>query len=191
MDMTVRQISEELGVSRQRIYRYIRANNPRYHYIGSGKTMYFADEEVRKMKKAFAAEDDVEAEQARAVIPADTVVISADDAELRSRIAELEKKLAESQAESSAKDRRIAELDGQRQSLMESLNKSTECIKELSSGMRSLTDSLRAAQVMQMDTVRRLDTERRHKKSLSHDEPAAVSFSRLLGRLFGSDGSKK
>lgn len=177
MDMTVRQISDELGVSRQRIYRYIRTSRPKYHYVGSGKTMYFSGDEVAKMKRAFLAESGDITDESQ------TDGKTSEDEDLHKKIAELEKKLEAAGLESSAKDRRIEELTEQRRSLLTSLGRSTECIKELSSGMRNLTDSLRAAQVMQAETLRRLDEERSGKRFLIGREAAVSAAGELIAKL--------
>ena len=177
MDMTVRQISEALGVSRQRIYRYIRANNPKYHYVGSGKTMYFAAPEVNKMKRAFMAEDSAGTDTEMSAGP------DSGEDEIRRKVEELEKKLEEAGLEAQEKDRIIEDLNSQRSSLLSSLNKSTECIKELSAGMRNLTDSLKVAQVMQADSLRRLDDERKSRRLIGHETIIGEILAGIVGRF--------
>lgn len=174
MDMTVKQISDELGVNRQKIYRYIKKENPVHHYRGSGKTMYFSENEVEKMRAALTGGSHEQGEDGHSSESAAHARETADEKNeltaLREKIARLEEEKEFIKAESEYRRDRADELTKQRNELLGLLRSSNENVRRLTESVRSLTDSLRASQLMQADAVKRLDNTRSEQKRLAHSE---------------------
>lgn len=135
MDMTVRQISEELGVSRQKIYRYIETHSPAAHYKASGKTMYFDEREIRKMKSFFGIEEE----------ETDTEELSAENSLSLSRLRELELENQKLREDLERNEARIGELLLQRTELLKALRSSNNCIRRLTASVRDLSRDLRCS----------------------------------------------
>lgn len=53
---TVKNLADELGVEKFRIYKFIRDNNLRVTHLGSSRIMYFDDREAAKIIRAFTPE---------------------------------------------------------------------------------------------------------------------------------------
>ncbi len=137
MEMTVRQIAGELGVSRQKIYRYIDTHAPSAHYRGSGKTMYFDEAEIKKMKRFFGIEEETDTEQD-----------SEKDSALLSRIRQLEEENSRLKEDLDKNEQRVRELLSQRAELLKALRSSNNCIRRLTISIRELTGNLWYSQRM-------------------------------------------
>ena len=166
MDMTVRQISEELGVSRQKIYRYIETHSPAAHYKASGKTMYFDEREIRKMKSFFGIEEETEAEE-----------ISGENSLSLSRLQDLELENQKLREDLERNEARIGELLLQRTELLKALRSSNNCIRRLTASVRDLSRDLRCSHQLSAQMLRK---NRRKSSSFS-----SGGFSRFLRSLTG------
>ena len=166
MDMTVRQISEELGVSRQKIYRYIETHSPAAHYKASGKTMYFDEREIRKMKSFFGIEEETEAEE-----------ISGENSLSLSRLQDLELENQKLREDLERNEARIGELLLQRTELLKALRSSNNCIRRLTASVRDLSRDLRCSHQLYAQMLRK---NRRKSSSFS-----SGGFSRFLRSLTG------
>ncbi len=166
MDMTVRQISEELGVSRQKIYRYIETHSPAAHYKASGKTMYFDEREIRKMKSFFGIEEETEAEE-----------ISGENSLSLSRLQDLELENQKLREDLERNEARIGELLLQRTELLKALRSSNNCIRRLTASVRDLSRDLRCSHHLYAQMLRK---NRRKRSSFS-----SGGFSRFLRSLTG------
>lgn len=174
---SVKNLSDELGVEKFRIYKFIKDNDLKVTHLGSSKIMYFDEREAEKIIRAFTPELAYEDEHGEPM-PGRSTTIPAEEPEseplLEKGTEEDEPEIPESveekgqpyedlildlRRELEEKTRQIDSMNTQLTNMTGALRNANDCIKRLSEGTRNLTESLRASQAMYLNAVRSIGEE--------------------------------